>query len=232
MNRISHIGRLSLATGIGLALVLLLLSSSAPVAAATEIDLMVEVKAPTYVDMGKTYMVNVSYANKGTASAPDNWVEVTLPPGTTFDHATYASGADRPPGAIDGNVLTWYPYPLWADSTWGHIMIYLQTDETLPEGTPLTVVAEIKTSGYEPDLTNNVASVTTNMSEMGGSTKQVRTRAELAMPGDVLTYTLTVDLSNQTTGQRWVTLTDTLPSPQQVSLTLPVMPEPWSPAGR
>ncbi len=47
---------------------------------------------------------------------------------------------------------------------------------------------------------------------MGGSFKQVQARH--AMPGDVLTYTLSIQLSEKQSGSvngRWITLTDTLP---------------------
>jgi hypothetical protein len=51
---------------------------------------------------------------------------------------------------------------------------------------------------------------------MAGSKKQVRARH--AMPGDVLTYTITLDLARQEASRMWqeVTLTDTLPFSHQV----------------
>ena len=82
MNRISHIGRLSLAVGAGLALVLLLLSGTTPATSATEfalfgqaaaaglVDLQVGALAPELVDVDSTYAVNVSYANAGWVPSP------------------------------------------------------------------------------------------------------------------------------------------------------------------
>lgn len=207
-----RIGVLAFIVALGLFSAALLLTGLSRVNAEARIELLIETKAPTYVDVGATYVVNLSYANKGTLSAPDNWVRATLPPGTQFVEATYIGGDPRPPDVIDGNVLTWTLKPLPADSVWGHILITLQTDELLPEGTSLTFEADIATSAFEPDTTNNTASVTTVVSYMGGSTKHVHARH--AMPADVLTYTITIDLAQQAGGGangRWVTLTDTLP---------------------
>lgn len=217
MKRSTHFGLLTLVTGIALTAVVLLTSSLSIAATNGQVDLSIRVDAPTYADAGSTYVVNISYANVGTEAAPDNWVVATLPPGTEFVEATYTGGAPRPPDVIDGNVLTWIVTPLWADSTWGHILITLQTDETLPEGETLTIATSIATSAPEPDTTNNEASVTTIISYMGGSQMQVQ--AHHGMPGVVLTYETTINLTQHARGgatERWVTLIDTLPSTQQV----------------
>ena len=205
---------LALTVCLGLIAVGLLLSGLPIASAGSDIDLVVEMKAPTYVDVGAAYVVNLSYANVGGTAAPDNWVEVTVPPGTQFVEATYAGGAPRPPDLINGSVLAWTLTPLIAHSTWGHILITLQTEDTLPEGETLTPVAHIATSAPEPDTSNNTVGVTTTVSYMAGSVKQVQVRARQAMPGDVLTYTITINLADQPgvgANGRLVTLTDTLP---------------------
>ncbi len=230
MRYITRIGLLTLATGLGLAAAILL-GSGLTVAAAVqsefalfgepldwgEMDLAVEVKAPTYVDAGVTYEVNVSYANLGWVPAEDNWVRVTLPAGTEFVGATYAGGEPRPPDEVDGPVLTWHIELLVANSSWGHILVAAATDEGLAEGETLEVEAEIGGSMEDPHTANNTASVTTTVNYMAGSVKQVRARH--AMPGDVLSYTITINLADQPgvgANGRLVTLTDTLPFSHQV----------------
>jgi hypothetical protein len=162
-------------------------------------------------------VVNVSYANKGTAAAPDNWIQVTLPAGTQFVEATYIGGEPRPPDEVDDNVLTWHVTPLVADSTWGHILVSVQVDEGVAEGETLDVVAEIGGSAEESDTSNNVVTVSSSVQAMGGSMKQVQARH--AMPADVLEYTITIGLPQTAdggSGKQWVTMTDTLPAQHQV----------------
>ncbi len=95
------------------------------------------------MDLDAEYVVNLSFANIGTQSAPDTWVSATLPSGTQFITSTYIGGLPRPPDTIEGTVLTWAITPLWAHSTWGHILVTLQTDDHLPEGADLPFAAGI-----------------------------------------------------------------------------------------
>ena len=93
----------------------------------------------------------------------DNWLRVTIPEAVQFVGATYVGGVARPPDLIDGNVLTWDIDRLVADSTWGHILIELGTDEGLANGLELTTVAEIGGSAAETDTENNLASEVTTV---------------------------------------------------------------------
>ena len=206
-------GVLAIVGALGVTATIFLLSMFSALALTQGIDLIVEAKAPTYTDVDSTYIVNVSYANKGTVSAPDNWITITLPPGVEFVGATNAQGMLFPPDVQEGNILTWTVYPLSADSTWGHIMVNLDVAPSVQEGETLDVVARIATSVYEPDLSNNVSVATTGVSYMAGSQKQVR--AGHALPGDVITYTVSIQLSNRYSGGisgRYIVFSDTLPS--------------------
>lgn len=212
-----RVASLALTGVLGLIAVGLLLSGLPIAHAGSDPDLAVEVKAPTYVDVGVTYEVNVSYANVGWVPAVDNWVRVTLPLGTQFVEATYTDGDPRPPDEVDGRELTWYKELLVANSAWGHILVTAATDEGLAEGEVLEVEAEIGGSLADSDTSNNTASVTSTVNYMAGSVKQVQARH--AMPGDVLTYTITLNLADQPgvgANGRLVTLTDTLPLSHQV----------------
>jgi hypothetical protein len=182
--------------------------------AAGQVDLEVRAMAPDLVDVDATYLVNVSYANKGWVPSPDGWVRVTLPAGTSFVASTYAGGEARPPDEIDGQVLTWQIGPLVAASTWGHIIVEVQTDADLAEGTALDVLAEIGGSAPDEDTGNNAVTVTSTVQEMGGAMKRVHVRT--AQPADVVEYTITIDLPQQGGGKQWVSMTDTLPDRSQV----------------
>jgi uncharacterized protein DUF11 len=216
MLKPTRFGPLALVVGLGTIAAILLLSTLSVVTAAYDIDLIIEAKAPTYTDVDSTYIVNVSYANKGHAPASDTWITITLPPGVEFAGATYSEGTPFPPDVQEGNVLTWTVPPLPADSTWGHIMLNLDVAPSVPDGKTLEVVAGIATSAEEPDTSNNLAVATTTVSYMAGSQKQVR--AGHALPGDVLDYTISIQLSQKYSGGtngRWVTMTDTLPYSDQ-----------------
>jgi hypothetical protein len=175
------------------------------------VDLAVLAAAPVHVDLGAAYEVNVSYANLGWVPATDNWVRVTVPAGTQFVGASYANGEPRPPDKVEGAVLTWDLRLLVANSSWGHILVSLATDEGLAEGETLSVLAEIGGSDEDSDTDNNTATATSTVYDMGGSTKRVHARQ--AMPADALAYTVTVSLPEQGGGQnqQWVMMTDTLP---------------------
>ena len=213
MLRTKRFRGLAVVAVLGVAATIFLLSMLSTLALTQGIDLIVEAKAPTYTDVDSTYIVNVSYANKSYLAAPDNWITVTLPSGVEFVGATYSEGTPRPPDVQEGNVLTWTLNPLPADSTWGHIMVNLHVQPSVHEGEILDVVAGIATSAFEPDLTDNVAVATTGVSYMAGSQKQVRTGH--ALPGDAITYTVSIQLSTRYSGGingRYIVFSDTLPS--------------------
>ena len=227
MKLLTRIGLLALATGLGVMAVigvtaaLLTTVGSSAVAATAQVDFTLDMMAPSHIATGSAYEVRIGYYNFGTQLAPDAWVTATLPVGTQLVTATDRWGEPLPPDAIDGNSFSWYfveplcEMPL--DACCGHVLLTLQADETLPEGEILTTTAAITSSAPESDTTNNTASVASVVCDMAGSTKQVHMGH--AMPGDVLTYTINVNLAQQAGGGangRWVTVTDTLPFSHQV----------------
>lgn len=219
MRRVTRVAWLMLAVSLGLtAIALTVVSFSA--SAVGQVDLSIDVNAPQHVAPGSTFVVNVSYANIGIEAAPNAWVTATLPDGAQFVTSTDRWGAPLPPDSIDGNVLVWNVGPLPAGSCCGHILIAEQVNETLSEGTTLTNVASIATTAVESDTTNNTASAISVVCDMAGSVKQVH--AGEVMPGDVLTYTITLNLARrsgpgpQDVQERMIELTDTLPFSHQV----------------
>jgi len=217
MKHFTCIGLLALGIALGATAVILTAAGLSAAAAAGQVDLTLDMQAPAHVAASSTSVVNVSYSNIGTEPAPDAWVTATLPVGTQFVTATDRWGTPLPPDTTDGNVLIWSVGLLEAGSCCSHILLTLQPDETLPEGELLTTTATIATTGVEPDTTNNTMSVTSVVCAMAGSTKQAQ--AQHVMPGDVLTYTITISPARRFGGgasTRWVTLTDTLPFSHQV----------------
>jgi hypothetical protein len=102
------------------------------------------------------------------------------------------------------------------DANCGHILLTLKTDDDLPEGTALTATAQIATTAVESNTMNNQASVVSLIGQMAGSTKQVQARH--VMPGDLLTYTITISRAHRAGGSewQWATLTDTLPNSHHI----------------
>jgi len=185
-------------------------------AATSEVDLALELSAPDHVAVDTDYDLNLKYENLGTAVAPDVQVMAVLPPGTQFVTSTDRWGAALAPDVINGNTLTWNLGPLAAETCCGHILITVKTSAALVEGTALTTTASIATTAVESDTANNTAEAVSVICDMAGSVKQVD--AIEVMPGDVLTYTLQLQYQHRAgePNQRWVELTDTLPTSQHV----------------
>jgi uncharacterized repeat protein (TIGR01451 family) len=205
--------------GLGIAVVLLM-SSSLAAAAIGEVDLAIALEAPAHVAAGSTFQVRIVYYNQGTAPAPDAAVTATLPDETQFLAATDRWGAPLPPDVATDNTLIWNFEGLEScralDACRDHIVLTLQTDAGVPEGTELATAASVATTAAESDTTDNEASAVSLVCAMAGSAKQVQ--AGFAMPGDVLTYTITINRAPQPgmNNWEWVTLTDTLPFSHQV----------------
>jgi uncharacterized repeat protein (TIGR01451 family) len=203
-----------------LCLVALVLGSSQimPAQADTQLDLEITLKAPQHVAPGSNPVINLSYSNIGTAGSPaDTRIQVVLPEGLGFVSAVDQDGNPLPPASIDGNVLTWMVGVLPASSCCAHIWITTLVDNDLPEETLLTTTAEISSEAPENNLTNNQASVTSQVCDMGDSKKEVD--KEQAKPGDVLTYTITLRLAQRQgldeMRGRSVIVTDQLPPAEQ-----------------
>jgi hypothetical protein len=217
MRRLTRVGLITLALSLGVAAFVLTTAGLSAAAVTAEPNLAVEVRAPEHVSLDAPYVVNLAYSNLGGLNSTDNVVSAILPEGVTFVNSTTPRGDPWPPDNIAGDTLSWNDEFIMADGTWDHIYIVLQPAASLQEGDLLTVTATISTSLEESKLENNTASVTSIVSEMAGSSKQVHARTIL--PADVLTYTIGVNLAQQAGGgqnARWVTLTDTLPLSHQV----------------
>jgi uncharacterized repeat protein (TIGR01451 family) len=220
MKHFTHIKLLAIAMGVGVTAIILMMGGLSTAAATGDIDLTVEMEVPAHVAISSTYQVRIASYNLGTAIPPNAWVTATLPEGTQFVTATDRWDEPLPPDVIDGNALGWTFDDLSCykplNACCGHILITLRTDEHLPEGTALTTTAYITTTATESDTTNNQVSKVSLIGAMAGSTKQVHARH--AMPGDVLTYTITLSRAHHAgeSNWQWVTLTDTLPFSHQV----------------
>ena len=220
MKTVARSAALAAVLGLGILVMLLMSSNLSPSAADGNVDLTVELEAPAHVASGSIFLVRIAYYNLGSQRPPDAQVAVTLPAETQLIISTDRWGDPLPADGIDGNTLTW---DVERPSCWtplnaccGHILLTLQAEEGLAEGTALTTTASVTTTAVESDTTNNESSVVSLIGAMAGSTKQVQAR--LAMPAEVLTYTITISRDQQpgeSAGQ-WVTLTDTLPFSHQV----------------
>jgi len=173
--------------------------SSTPMSAisADLVDLEIELKAPQHVAPDSEYIVNLAYSNLGTEASPDDaWLKVRLPEGVVFVSAVDQAGDDLAPGEINGNELTWLLGAIPPVSCCQHIFIRLQVGGDLAEETALQVEGEIGSGALESDFSNNLASITSLVCEMAGSGKMVN--AGEVKPGDALTYTIQLRLSQRT----------------------------------
>ncbi len=212
-----HWMNILLATTLGLGAAMLLAWMAArAMGEADSFDLGTTLRAPQHVAPGLPYQANLAYSNSGTTPSPtDTLVTMTLPQGVQFVAVTDRWGAPLPPTQVSGGVLTWQPGSLQPGES-GHILIQLQVDEQLAEGTDLTLLSEISSSAAEVNLDNNIASVTSLVCDMAGSSFQAQQRS--GMPGDVISNTLRMELARRggMNGQqnRQVSLEITLPITQ------------------
>jgi hypothetical protein len=219
MRRSTQWAGLTLALGLGLTAVVVTVAGFSTALAAGQADVAIDLSAPVHVAPNAQFVANIAYANIGTEAAPDVQVTATLPDGVQFITATDRWGMPLPPTSITGNVLVWDIGLLPLDSCCGHILITEQVNGSVAEGTALTNTAVIATTAVESDTTNNSASAVSVVCDMAGSVKQVH--AGEVMPGDVLTYTIVLDLARRSGGpqavqERMVELSDTLPFSHQV----------------
>jgi len=219
MRRSTRWACLTLALGLGLTAVVVTVAGLSTVLAAGQADVTIDLTAPMHVAPNSQFVVNIAYASIGTEAAPDVQVTATLPDGVQFITATDRWGAPLLPPSSTGNVLVWDIGLLPAGSCCGHILITEQVNASLAEDTALTNTSAIATTTVESDTTNNTASAVSVVCDMAGSVKQVH--AGEVMPGDVLTYTIVLDLARRSGGpqqiqERIVELSDTLPFSHQV----------------
>jgi hypothetical protein len=219
-----------LSSGIALALVILMLAAARSTAAAADgdVDLSIGLRAPRHVAPSSPFVINLAYSNTGIADSPeDTWITASLPEKVAFVQAVDRWGEPLVPEGIQGNSITWNVGMVPAGECCGHIFISAQVSEAAPEGALLEFSAVIGSSAAEVDLTDNTAALTSLVCDMAGSAKQVQ--AGQVMPGDVLTYTITLDLAYRKgisgPQSRQVTLTDTLPNMSQVRFLGWVGPE-------
>ncbi len=218
MKSVSRVALLAAILGLGVIVVVSMNFSTA--AAAGDVDLTVKIDAPEHVAADTVYETRISYYNLGTYAPLDALVTATLPAETQFITATDRWGAPLPPASIDGNTLSWsFEKPhcfMPLDSCCGHVLISLRVGENVAEGTPLTTTATVGTSSVDADMSNNEATSVSLVCAMAGSTKQAQPR--FAMPGDAITYTITLSRAHRNEGNEWewARMTDTLPFSHQV----------------
>jgi hypothetical protein len=210
-----RLGRLALSVTAGLVVVLFVVGLFSLAKADADVDLGVELSAPAHVAPDTLVEVNVAYGNSGASAAPENtWLTVTLPSGVQFVSAVDREGNPAPPAVTQSNTLAWQVGPLPAGACCRHIFITERIGADLAEGLALTHTTTIATSALESNTSDNTASASSLVCDMAGSAKRVQARE--VMPGDVLTYTIELNLAHRQGSspqpqQRWVTLTDTLP---------------------
>lgn len=203
--------------GLGLAALALIVAKAAYVDASS-FDLAITLKSPAHVTAGGQYEMNLAYENLGDIASPaDTWVRVNLPDGVIFVTATDQNGIQLPPDEIAGGSLLWSVGSLPAGSCCSHIWISVNVDPGVTEDTSLTTQAEIGSSATDTNPVDNLASATSVVCDMAGSTKQAQGGS--AKPGDTVTYTITLSLAQRTgpgaVDQRLVTLVDILPPTEQ-----------------
>jgi hypothetical protein len=165
MRRLTRVGLITLALSLGVAAFVLTTAGLSRAAVTAEPELVIELRAPEHVSLDAPYVVNLGYANQGSADATDNQISAILPAGVAFVESTTPRGDPWPPDSIAGNTLTWNDPLIVANDTWDHLYIVLQPQTSLQEGDLLTVTATISTSLAESKLENNTASVTSLVCE-------------------------------------------------------------------
>ena len=164
-------------------------------------------------NVGDTIQFVIGAANYGPADATQVVVTDVIPPGLTYIGPTSGVGTNPTVGslAVVGNTVTWTIGPI-ATNEYPLFAYDVTVDAPSPDGIPpaLKNSATITGREYDPDLTNNTASVleTPQYADLEVD-KQVSDPTPNV--GDVLTYTITVTNNGKDNAEN-VQLTDTLPS--------------------
>jgi uncharacterized repeat protein (TIGR01451 family) len=177
-------------------------SSSVPGAVWTS-DVQIVKLAQVQVLAGNTFTATLTYRNSGPAPATNVTVQDTLPTGITL------ISANPVPSSITGNVITWNLGTL-ADATGGTILLVLQSDPAIVDGTTVTNRATISTNTPDRDAGNNQSQANTLVIARAdvGLTK---TGPDRVSAGDLVTYTISYTNTGPSLA-RSVVITDTLPA--------------------
>jgi uncharacterized repeat protein (TIGR01451 family) len=166
-------------------------SASITVAGSPHPDLAATITAPATIRAGTTSLWTYTVYNGGPDAATDWQFTVTLPPGTTLDHDSYAG--QEPCTGLTPNALS-------STVTCHGTYIAVQSVFTLQlwlevaPGTvgPLHATATASTANADPNLQNNNASADTRIVTSADLSASMTTDKTAAVFGERVTQTLTI----------------------------------------
>lgn len=190
-------------------------SEFSPCFAATSLDADVSVSitdAPDPIPAGGdiTYMLTVN--NAGPLTANNAVASIATPPNTTFQSATGAAGwsvSQAPP--MGGTGLVTFSNAMFGTGTPQVLTVVVRVDNFTSGGTMITGMADISSDLNDPMPANNSASTTTTVLTVADISVDKTANVSSAMPGEDITYTVTVFASGSEDAQNPV-LTDVVPT--------------------
>lgn len=157
--------------------------------------------SPSPVSAGGRVSFNLLYENLGNGNATDVVVTATVP-----SNSSYVAGSATNGGVLSGSTITWGPLPLGA-VTGGQVSFEVDVAPVVANGTSLISNASIAASSAQPD--SDSASVLVASAPQLITSKSVD--KQLVIPGDVVTYTITVENVGTEDATNLV-ISDTLPA--------------------
>jgi gliding motility-associated-like protein/uncharacterized repeat protein (TIGR01451 family) len=169
----------------------------------TEADLWVDkVVDQAVVQAGDQVVYTITIGNDGPSMASNVTVTDVLPAGVTLISAVPSAGTWSAPVWTVGNL-----YP----GTTETLIITVDTDPSLADGTVITNTAIISSQTTDPDPSNNSSSVDFTI-VAGADLEVIKTSSHNpVIAGDTLIYTITV-INHGTGNAQNVTVTDILPA--------------------
>jgi hypothetical protein len=195
-----RIGIVLMAAILGLGAAVGVVWEGARAQAVAPFNLALDLHTPQHLAPEAEFEVNVSYQNTGAEAAPGPiQVKVGLPVGVSYVAAAGMGGAVLIPAAQTvgpkGETSLRFEMEALAPGATGHIFVTARVAADLAEGTTLDYTAAIEAAAQEDDLSDNRASFSSTVCDLGGSGMQAHTRQ--GAPGDVLTYTVRLRLAQR-----------------------------------
>jgi len=184
-----------------------------PVLAAPDL-LITKTDGGVTVQPGDSYTYTIFYTNVGNQAASGVTLTETIPAYTTADLAASDPGWTCPSGVSAGSVCELTVGALSVGSS-GTVTLTVTVDSLLPSGVSTLynyiVIADDGTNGVDPTPENNTAAETTPVAAAPSLLVTKTSGLTQALPGQVVTYTLTVSNNGNQTAAN-VALNDTLPT--------------------
>jgi uncharacterized repeat protein (TIGR01451 family) len=184
-------------------------SSSVTSTIATSADLSVSKSGPALVTAGTSATYTITLTNNGPSDSQNVTVSDTLPTGLTVVSEMPISNPDGFTNTTTGNTPSFNAATMVAGNT-DTFQVVAFAPSSLASGTPLSDIASVTASTFDPDLTNNTFTLGETVAT-SADLSVTKTGPAVITAGSSATYTITLTNLGPS-DSAGVSLTDALPA--------------------